>query len=91
MPATRNFEPQVKPPWWNESHYCDYHRNKGHNTNNCMRLKNIVQDMIDKGDIMVDDHKTNGDHEALKNPLPNYNKGGASTLNNTKETHINHI
>lgn len=56
-----------------------------------MRLKNIVQDMIHREDLTVDGHKTNGDHEYLKNPLPNYNKGGASMSNNSKGAHINHI
>lgn len=31
----RNFEPKVKPSWWNDNHYCDFHRNKGHQTNAC--------------------------------------------------------
>lgn len=47
--------------------------------------------MIEKGDIMVNGHKTNGDHEAFKNPLPNYDKGGESMCNNNKGTHINYI
>lgn len=56
-----------------------------------MRLKNIFQDMIDKGDLTIDSHKTNGDHKAVKHPLPNYDKGGESTSNNTKGARINHI
>lgn len=56
-----------------------------------MRLKNIVQDMIDRGDLTVDGLKTNGDHGAFKNPLPNYNKDGASTSNDTCGARINHI
>lgn len=39
---------------------------------------------------MVDGHKTNGDHEAFKDPLPNYDKGEATTSNN-KGARINHI
>lgn len=47
--------------------------------------------MIDKGDITVDGHKTNGDHEAFKDPGTNYDKGGATTSNNNKGARINHI
>lgn len=89
FPNTRDFEPQVKPSWQNDTHYCDYHRNKGHHTNNFLRLICLVQDLLDKGDIMVDGHKTNNDHEAFKNPLPNYDKGGAS--NNKGGPCINHL
>lgn len=56
-----------------------------------MRLKNIVQDMINKGNLIVDVHKTNGDHEAFKHPLPNYDKDKSSTSNNTKGARINHL
>lgn len=59
--------------------------------NDCMRLKNIVQDMIDWGDLTVDGLKTNGDHRAFKNPFPNYNKDGASTSNDACGACINHI
>lgn len=71
LPNMRDFEPQVKPPWWNDAHYCEYHINKGHCTNDRLRLKNLFQDLIDNGNIMVDGHKTNDDHEAFKSPLPN--------------------
>ncbi|GLJ31915.1 hypothetical protein SUGI_0642360 [Cryptomeria japonica] len=91
LPPISNYEPQIKPPWWNDSHYCDYHRNKGHQMNNCMRLKHMVQDMIDRGDLTIDGLKTNGDHGAFKNPLPNYNKDGASTSNDPRGARINHI
>lgn len=47
--------------------------------------------MMDKGDIIVDGHKTNSDHEEFKDPLPNYDKGGATTSNNNKGDRINHI
>lgn len=50
----------------------------------------MVQYLLDKGDIMVDGHKINDDHEAFKNPLPNYDKGASSSSNN-KGVGINHI
>lgn len=86
----RDFEPQVKPPWWNDTHHCEYHRRKGHRSNDCLRLKNLVQDLLDKGDITVDGHKTNDDHVAFRNPLLNYDKG-ASSSSNKKGPHINHV
>lgn len=56
-----------------------------------MRLKNIIQDMINRGDLTVDGLKTNDDHDAFKIPLPNYNKGGPSSSNDTEGARINHL
>lgn len=86
----RDFEPQVKLSWWNDAHYCEYHRNKWHRTHNFLRLKNLVQDLLNNSDIMIDGHKNNDDHEAFKNQIPNYDKGSSSSSNN-KEDNINHI
>lgn len=46
--------------------------------------------MIDRGDLTIEGLKTNGDHDAFKNPLPNYNKGGAR-INQLYNNTINHI
>lgn len=78
MQNANNIKMPTKPSWWNGVHCYEYHRNKGHRTNGCQRLKNLVQDILDKGDIMVEGHN---DHKAFKIPLPNYDKGGPSTLN----------
>lgn len=43
------YDLEIKPKWWRETEYCDFHRNKGHNTNNCMKLKHEIQDLIDAG------------------------------------------
>lgn len=56
-----------------------------------MRLKNIIQDMIDRGDLIVDGLKTNNDNDTFRNPLSNYNKGGSSTSNDIKGAQINHL
>lgn len=36
------YEPKFKPSWWNDAHHCEYHRNKGHKTNESMKLKHMV-------------------------------------------------
>lgn len=74
----RDFEPKVKPTWWNDNHYCDYHRSKGHQTNDCQRLKCIFQELIDNEVITIDGYKTNELHMMFKTPLPNYEKGETS-------------
>lgn len=47
-------EPQEKPSWYNECDLCDFHKIKGHKTTNCMKLKNIIQDLIEKDTIFVE-------------------------------------
>lgn len=49
-------EPNFKPPWYNKNDKCEFHKIKGHTTNNCMRLKNIVQDLIKKGELDIEPH-----------------------------------
>ena len=48
---------------WNNDHYYDYHRNKGHKTKNCIELKHKVQDIINDGIVYVETSKdlSNGD------------------------------
>jgi hypothetical protein len=33
--------------------YCEYHQSVDHNINNCYNLKHTIQDLIDKGIVMV--------------------------------------
>jgi hypothetical protein len=59
-------------------------------------LWNLVQDLIDNGTITIKGHHTNNDHQAFKNPLPNYQKGETSnvkgkSLNNVEDNIIRHI
>lgn len=44
---------QQKPKWYNENEYCYYHRIQCHDTYKCMKLKNYIQELIDKGDFEV--------------------------------------
>ena len=72
---SRPYDPAVKPPWWRDDDYCNYHRNKGHTTDNFFKLKDIIQDLIKDGKIGVDGLIKNSDHKAFKEPLPKYNQG----------------
>lgn len=42
-----------KIKWFNEIEYCNYHHQKGHNTNKCCNLRNKVQELINKGELKV--------------------------------------
>ena len=74
MDNSRSYDPQPRPPWWNEIAFCEYHQNKGHKTSNCINLCHKVQDLIDDGDIFVDEHNKNLDHKVFKEPFPQYEK-----------------
>ena len=64
------YEPKVKPKFWNDNQYCIYDRNKGHKTKNYMKLKYIIQDLIE-----VDGLITNTDHKVFNEPrYPSMNK-----------------
>lgn len=92
LPEARDFEPKVKPTWWNDNHYCDFHRNKGHQTDDCQWLKHVIEDLIDNGVITVDGHKTNELHTTFETPLPNYEKGESSTMQNGKgKAKVNYV
>jgi len=43
------------PPHLDQSLYCHYHQNMGHATDNCIRLKHEVQNLIDAGKIIDPD------------------------------------
>lgn len=47
-------ESKPKPDWYKENEYRAYHHVKGHATNKCMKLKDLVQDLIDEGKTDVD-------------------------------------
>ena len=40
--------------------------------NNCLCLKHTIQDKIDNGDIMLDNHKSNNDHTTFTKPFPKH-------------------
>ncbi|GLJ20143.1 hypothetical protein SUGI_0365630 [Cryptomeria japonica] len=77
IPDFPPYEPKVKPNWWNDDEYCEFHKSKGHKIGNCHRLKNIIQDLIDRGDIEIEGHSSNQEHEMFKEPFPKHDKGKA--------------
>lgn len=83
---TTPYDPQPRPNWWNESAYCEYHRNKGHKTSSCIQWQHKFQDLINNGNIVVDGHNKNFDHQSFKDPFPPHNKGESSRAkdSNTK-------
>lgn len=71
-------EPNCKPPSYNENDQCKFHKIKGYMTNNCMRLKNIIQDLIEKGKVDIEHHpgsSRNRDMGIYKDPIPNHSRG----------------
>ena len=45
--------PKMKIPDYkkNAEKYCDYHRDKGHNTDECYHLKKLIEKMVKAGDL----------------------------------------
>ena len=78
---SRPYNPLVKPDWWKDDHFCNYHRSKGHNTDNCFKLKDAIQDLIDGGMVLIDGLVKNLDYKAFKTPLPEYDMGESSKAN----------
>lgn len=74
------YDPPVRPPWWREDHTCSYHRSKGHNIENCFKLKDVIQDLIEAGKVFIDGLVKNYNHKAFQQPLPEYEKGENSKM-----------
>lgn len=100
IPDNPPYEPKVKPNWWIDDEYCEFHMSKGHKTRNCHQLKNIIQDLIDRGDIEIEGHSSNQEHEMFKEPFPKHDNGKAkATYEHTNYTRasynydstVNHI
>ena len=70
--------PLVKPNWWKEDHFCNYHRSKGHIIDNFFKLKDATHDLIDEGTMLTDVLVKNLDNKAFKTPLLEYDKGESS-------------
>ena len=68
------YDPPVKPSWWKEDHYCNYHRSNGASTNNFYGLKDAIEDLIDGGIYLTNGLVKNYDHKAFKTPLIEYEK-----------------
>jgi len=44
-------DPEIKPNYWKEDEFCEYHGGRGHTTENCFRLRYKIQDLIESGTI----------------------------------------
>ncbi|KAF3776837.1 hypothetical protein EJ110_NYTH30217 [Nymphaea thermarum] len=55
----------------NKEQFCKFHRAPGHDTEDCLVLKNIVQDAVDKKIIK----EVSEQPDILKNPFPKHGKG----------------
>ena len=52
LPEVKQEESNVeKPIWYKDNKYCQYYRQKGHEMNKCNQLKNIIQRLIDNGQV----------------------------------------
>ena len=69
------YNPPIKPDWWKEDHFYNYHRSKGHNMDNCFKLKDVIQDLIDGGIVLIDSLVKNSNHKASKCPCLRMEKG----------------
>lgn len=47
-------EPKIKPFWYNDKDFFQYNHTKGHKTQNCIKLKHLIQDLIDQGEFNAD-------------------------------------
>ena len=81
LPKAKLYEPQVKPKWWSDKHFCAYYQNRGYLTNNCYALKGAIQKLINNGTIEVNNLYKNKDHTAFKNPFMSHKKGEFSREN----------
>src|SRR5256884_3769214 len=73
--------PNPLPPSFNQQAYCEFHQTRGHDTNNCKRLKHEVQDLIEQGKIP---DLEQGQPSTRKNPLPNFSSGGVYVIGEYK-------
>ena len=78
---SRPHDPTIKPPWWRIDHYCNYHRNKGYNFDNCLKLKNVIQNLINDKKFGIDGLVNNYDHKVFKDPIPKCEKEEISNAN----------
>ncbi|KAH7836661.1 hypothetical protein Vadar_004049 [Vaccinium darrowii] len=84
--------PKILPPSHNPNAFCSYHQMPGHHTNNCIRLKHKVQDLIEDGTIPLPLKKPN----TVSNPMPEHKSNTqinqislSSTLNDLGSTKFN--
>ncbi|KAK9698864.1 hypothetical protein RND81_08G137100 [Saponaria officinalis] len=56
-----------RSPRWDATAYCDYHKGKGHSTEDCFKLKHAIQDLLDSGKLPKPTRPSN-----KANPLSNH-------------------
>ena len=49
----RDPEPEKRSPTWNPNANCKYHQGRGHSTENCWKLKEVIQNLIDTNKLPV--------------------------------------
>ena len=45
--------PENRSQRWDPAKYCKYHQGKGHSTEECFKLKDLLQDMIEDGKLPI--------------------------------------
>ena len=60
--------PNPNTPDYNPNKHCKFHQNLKHSTDNCIRLKHEIQNLIDAGRIIDPKNPS-----TRNNPFPNYN------------------
>jgi hypothetical protein len=75
FPPTQQIDPgQSKAAWYKDNEYCKFHRVKGHTTLRCMKLKDYVQDLIDRKEITVGAQTSpNAGLQIYQNAFPPHN------------------
>lgn len=75
------------PASHNPNVYCAYHQMPGHHTNNCIRLRHKIQDLIDNGTLPIPKPNT------ISNPMPEHKPNAqlnqitiSSTINGQSST-----
>ena len=87
----RDYELTVKPSWWQDEDYYEYHRGKGHKTNDCQKLKNVIQDLVESGEVKINGHTTNDTHTIFKDPLLDHEKGNSSNNKGDNNASYNEV
>lgn len=89
---TQPMEPnQTQASWYKDNEYCKFHRVKGHTTLKCMQLKDYVQDLIDRKEIIVGAQPSpNASLMMYQNAFPphNMNHGKAPVNPPAKPTNV---
>src|SRR6187397_3296804 len=65
----KDLVPEARPPKWDPNKHCKYHQSKGHDTEECWKLKEAIQDLIDNNEtseiLAIEDDQTSFDPSLL--------------------------